>query len=523
MRRFLSILRKPVVLLVLTFLALIGAFWCFLPYQPQFEFKALQPDEPAQPFSTGIDSVADDGNEVIACNRFEWESCGTAITIAKWNARQRKMITSKRNFDSQMRRVPPLSETGSNPEADEIPERYMDLLFVHGESMPAWLILEDATWEALHQMLLESRSKCMAVQKEFFKSLWKKEYGSIEVLTWDLFPERFSFSPDRRLLGYGTHDGVAVHRVIAPDGIGWWVNGVAVDEWQTRRRIALLPMDAGRLFADIVISPNGRTAVVTTLSDAKINPLDYEEPQLDIWDLATSQLLVQLRTPTAMENKLYCKGVRFSPGGDIVFYQSKNQVAWWDAATGELRGWVAGARDIAILEGGRLLVTCGDEAEDHTLRFWDTKSGKQLATKNLANALSYSEPIHVQSFTENSRYVAFSKFHPSDTAPPPTKFEKWLNRLIPSRKSNKPEGILVFDGIDRREVANLPGRTATFSPNGRWLATIDGDGIVRVWELPLRRPWLRIFGYAAITTLACTLLYLLVRWPFRRMSARFWN
>src|SRR5262249_36815481 len=155
-------------------------------------------------------------------------------------------------------------------------------------------------------------------------------------------------------------------------------------------------------------------------------------------------------------------------------------------------------------------VTCSDKPEDHTLRFWDTKTGKQLATKELVEALSYSEPIHVQSSTENSRYIAFRKFHPTDTPPPPTLLEKWLNRLIPAKKSNKPEGVLVFDGINRGELANLPGTTATFSPNGRWLATIDGDRIVRVWELPLRRPWLRIFGYAAIATVVCALMFLLV-------------
>jgi WD40 repeat protein len=76
-----------------------------------------------------------------------------------------------------------------------------------------------------------------------------------------------------------------------------------------------------------------------------------------------------------------------------------------------------------------------------------------------------------------------------------------------------------LDGIDRREIASVPGHSAVFSPNGRWLATIDGDGIVRVWELPLRRPWQRIFGYAAIATLACALAFLLVRWPFRRAAA----
>jgi hypothetical protein len=139
-----------------------------------------------------------------------------------------------------------------------------------------------------------------------------------------------------------------------------------------------------------------------------------------------------------------------------------------------------------------------------------------LATKDLLNSLSYSEPVNVQSFTENSRYIAFRKFHATDTPPPPTMLEKWLNRLIPSKANKKPEGVLVFDGIDRREVANLPGNAAAFSPNGRWLATIDANGVVRVWELPLRRPWLRIFGYAAIATLACTLLFLLARWPFRR-------
>jgi hypothetical protein len=55
----------------------------------------------------------------------------------------------------------------------------------------------------------------------------------------------------------------------------------------------------------------------------------------------------------------------------------------------------------------------------------------------------------------------------------------------------------VLDVVERRVVGKAPGRSAAFSPDGRWLATINDEGIIRVWEMPFGRPWGRGLAYAA--------------------------
>src|SRR5262249_49150516 len=66
--------------------------------------------------------------------------------------------------------------------------------------------------------------------------------------------------------------------------------------------------------------------------------------------------------------------------------------------------------------------------------------------------------------------------------------------------------ILVWDVVERRELARLPGSSAAFAGDGRWLATLDEAGVVRVWEVPVRRPWARILAYAAACALGCCVL-----------------
>jgi hypothetical protein len=77
--------------------------------------------------------------------------------------------------------------------------------------------------------------------------------------------------------------------------------------------------------------------------------------------------------------------------------------------------------------------------------------------------------------------------------------EEWIAERLPDRSAESRTRILVVDTDRQRPVAKLPGESAVFSHNGRWLATLDGGGVLRVYELPLRKPWLRILSYTALT------------------------
>ena len=105
----------------------------------------------------------------------------------------------------------------------------------------------------------------------------------------------------------------------------------------------------------------------------------------------------------------------------------------------------------------------------------------------------------------------------SDYNRKPSTVSGWFAWIFGSQKaessSESRHQVILLDVIDRRELARLPGSSAKLSPQGRWLATLDHAGVVRVWELPLRQPWLTAILYAGAVALACWLMRcLLMRW-----------
>src|SRR5437763_11508832 len=71
------------------------------------------------------------------------------------------------------------------------------------------------------------------------------------------------------------------------------------------------------------------------------------------------------------------------------------------------------------------------------------------------------------------------------------------HRLPDGRTPAQRRQVIVLDAVERRTVGRVAGVSAAVSPNGHWLAALDADGVVRVWELPLGRPWARGVAYAA--------------------------
>jgi hypothetical protein len=100
----------------------------------------------------------------------------------------------------------------------------------------------------------------------------------------------------------------------------------------------------------------------------------------------------------------------------------------------------------------------------------------------------------------------------------------WLERIGLGVRTDQSFAALI-DAANGCELARLPvgpaawfeapelsdeEPTMAFSPDGRRLAVL-GDDMIRVWDLPLRRPWGFILGFAAIPPAALGLLLIVIR------------
>ena len=296
-------------------------------------------------------------------------------------------------------------------------------------------------------------------------------------------PAGIRFSPDGRHVSYLVRTGSSAE-------------GTAVDDARTGRRITTLPEPTERL----TVAPDGRTAV-------SLGPPAAEEAQrrLILWDLAAASLRAELVLPPAVESGPVQTGrwhhVRYTADGRYVFADSYSPplLRWWDVATGRPAGEVVTLAEHGpgILDGGVLMV---HSRGDPVIDFWDVASGRKVDRwePDLPTGLR----MGYLSAPAGDRYLLAHLFPDTTQAarrsfPALDRAAEWLADRLTDRRSPRDHQLLVLDALDRRALGRVPGLAGAVSANGRWVATVDADGVVRVWELPVGRPWVRGFAYAA--------------------------
>lgn len=345
-----------------------------------------------------------------------------------------------------------------------------------------------------------------ALRKRPPATLWKDR---LWLYDWSSRTDRFS--PDGRLLAYPTRDGQPAERRDA--------DGTAVEDVRTGRRVASLP----GVTDPIDLAPGGRVAVARKCPKER----DGEQPRLAVWHLGTATVRAELSLP----DTLLCR-THFSPDGRYLFadylvwdHFPDCSVRWWDADIGAQIGQVDGADDFALTAGGRVLVTKptplkrNRATESSRLYFWDVTTGSSLGEWNLGGRGDGSGRYRFVGSDGNRLLVAtFDPEHGrrrSLLGRAGDKIHEWTVGGPPPDR----EQVVVWDTAERREVLRVPGKRPALSANGRWLATIDPQGTIRVWEVPAHPPWGVLLWYSLIAA-ACTTAAVLVtlhafRWGWR--------
>jgi hypothetical protein len=491
-RPLIRTIRKPAVwLLVLLFLAWGSLFYAWLPLPPAFETRttAVYKDDiwARRPAGTwpSLRALSDDGDQAtisIYKGDFRFGDCwlelwdthtGANLTPELWrDAHREGLITEPAYWDRGM----------------------LDML-----THPAGkkFLRNEETWAALRRRLAAGRAGALDDLRKTIRPVQDSDLR-------DLFPRCWSISPDGLCFAYVARHTWPLYGSISED-LG---DGTVVEDTRTGARRAFLPGLTERVY----LAPGCRTAV-SVKCPAKA------DTSLVLWDLDTSARRAELPLPGGDKRAR----VSYSLDGRYVFAHYwdwddyRGGLMWWDVATGRQVGHVIHPGDTTFLDGGRVLVTHPGMAEGAAARegyrmvFWDVGTGKALGEWDLGAPLDGGGMIDDLVASQSGRYLA------AEYAPDYGRgfWDRcWFLDRLPGRRawesSMDRHQVLLWDVVERRELARLPGSSAAFSADGRWLATLSHSGVVRVWEVPVRRPWARILGYAAACTLGCWLPVLLL-------------
>jgi WD40 repeat protein len=307
------------------------------------------------------------------------------------------------------------------------------------------------------------------------------------------FLTEVSFSPDGRLVAYPTRNGCPVYLIGHTA-----VDGTRIDDTRTGQLAATLPGVTG----EVTVAPGGRTAVSHNSCDDRVG----EQPWLTLWDLETSTPRAQFWLPDRAWR------LTFGPDGKYVFAATfrPELLRWWDAQTGKQVGEIDRHAKPEFIDGGRVLVI---RADDRVLHFWDVATGRELPEWDPPRPRGGVGRVGRLLTVGGGRYLVAEIERDPPTSGSEHPAVRWMVNHLSDDAPRRTQGrIAVLDAIDRHVIGHAPGLSAAVSTNDRWLATLDADGVVRVWELPLRRPWGRAVPYAAAVVLGV--------WGLVRLFAR---
>jgi hypothetical protein len=504
-----SRIARAIGLFFVAFAAWASLFWWKLPAVPHFRAQTTATNgKTPGPFgpsiSASLTSISSDGRRVIIqIHHLEGASIHFTTEYQIWDAKLAHDVTPPLWRDKNWHHLAhgPRSLSGW-------PWRLRDVIGGSG------ITSNDPMWHGIVDKVkgLERKAAADLVQAGFAND----EEAATRLIRMDA-----SLSADGRFLAHS--------------GPGPLHHNVVIDDVVSGKQIAVLP----GVSEGVLISPDGRTAV-------SVHPWTDEatkDPGIILWDISTSARRLRLPLP---EISLPCH-VWFTANGRFIFAKFSPTIPhkdgassdpprcrWWDANTGQQLGDMLDPHELVLADGYSKLVTHSRRTDnsgirdDHILEILDYPSGKPAERWSIPGITPGKGYIYDLVGAEDSPYLA-ACFNPDEQRRPPAKIPwPWLERqrraLFPQGPDDLPPEVILLNLGDRRLAGRLPGRSASISANGKWLATIDDAGVVRVWQLPMQTPWPLITILAAnAAALSCLLLvglsWAISSWKGRRQMA----
>jgi RNA polymerase sigma factor (sigma-70 family) len=290
--------------------------------------------------------------------------------------------------------------------------------------------------------------------------------GSVQCVT---------FSPDGRLLAVGAelqdHSGelciwdAATGKLCAKARTAKWVRSIAVSP--DSKILATAELDAVNLrdaiLGRITLTVKHPTTVnaVRFAPDGKLLATATGDRMIRLWD-TTGHELRKIELPDRTES------LAFSPDGKVLAVADEaGGIGVWEVVTGRAILAVKGryphlSESVCFAPDGKTLAT----AAGPIVRVWDVASGKEMRV--------------LKGHTHRARAVAFS---PSGSV-----LASCGGRSRFDRGDNEPGEVILWDAATGKQMAVLRGYKApissiAFSPDGKWLASGDEAGTVKLWRV----------------------------------------